>query len=455
MSTSPMYFEQPIVIFDTTEALNLTTGSFVLYGGVSIEATYESTTTSTGAFVVGGGVAIQKNLNVGGIQHITNTTESSGTGSGALVVAGGVGIAKDLNVGGDATITGNLYVNGTTTYVNTITMDVTDNTLMLNAGPSGAGDAGVLLRRDGVDATSNVETAVTSGTATSISSSQIVLPAGMDQSDNYYRGWWIKTADGYAQVTSYTASNLTAALSTTGNTLPTSGSLSANFDLYNKSYVAEYYAETADEFRFAYIADSHDPNYSLENFGNYLKVRMDTLYANTAVSTANLTVTTSATIANLALSTANLQAATIGGLRVTGETILHGTVTSGALAVTGESFLRGAVTAGALNVTGDSILQGFVTAGALAVTGESFLRGAVTAGALNVTGNSILQGLVTAGALAVTGESFLRGAVTAGALNVTGDSILQGFVTAGALAVTGESFLRGWQLLVNLSFVAL
>ena len=124
---SPMYFEQPIVIYDTTQSLNSTSGSFVLYGGMSINAAYQSTDTSSGAFVLSGGVGIQKRLNVGGITHISDTTESEGTNSGALIVDGGVGIAKNLHVGADTFITGNLYVNGLTTSVNSTTINVVDN----------------------------------------------------------------------------------------------------------------------------------------------------------------------------------------------------------------------------------------------------------------------------------------------------------------------------------------
>jgi hypothetical protein len=463
-----MYFEQPIVIFDTTEALSPTTGSFVLYGGLSINATYQSNNASTGAFVIAGGIGINKKLNVGGdssiagIVTITNTTESTGTGSGALVVSGGVGIASDLNVGGDATITGNLYVNGTTTTVNSSTIDIDDNTILLNAGPAGSRDAGIVIQRAGVDVTS--ETAFTSGTLAGITAGNYViqLDATHTQDDDYYRGWWIKTDDGIAQITGYTSSSNLASLATAGNSL---GETSANleFQLYNRSYLAQYFDETAKMVTIAYLGDVTDPKTSLINNGQYADLRSRALYAvdstvtnfvasNISAGTLALTsailpflyVSNHATIAN-----ASIDVSTIGNLYVTASSTLHQFVTAGALAVTGESILRGAVTAGALNVTGDSILQGMVTAGALAVTGESFLRGAVTAGALNVTGDSILQGMVTAGALAVTGESFLRGAVTAGALNVTGDSILQGMVTAGGLAVTGASYFNGDMLITG------
>ena len=466
---SPMFFEQPIVIFDTTQSLNASTGAFVLYGGLSINATYDSSSTSTGGFVLSGGMAVQKDVSVGGIQHIYNTTDSTSINDGALIVDGGVGIEKNLYVGGNTTILGSLFVQGTYTYVNTQTINVEDNTLVINSGPAGSRDAGLLIHRDGIDVTADV--AVTNGTLTeSPTGTSVTFGSSHSQANDYYRGWWIQLngGNGRAQIESYV--NNTAVLATTGNTITGGNLTETNFSLYNKSYLAQYYDEQSDEIRFAYVADAQDPKIDLDNAGNYADLRLKNIFVNSNISTASIYASGNSTIANLAITNllvasvtmdnAALKSATIGNLYVTGESVLHGAVTAGALnvtgdsilqgfvtagalAVTGESFLRGAVTAGALNVTGDSILQGFVTAGALAVTGESFLRGAVTAGALNVTGDSILQGFVTAGALAVTGESFLRGAVTAGALNVTGDSILQGFVTAGALAVTGESFLRG------------
>ena len=404
---SPMYFEQPIVIFDTTQALSRTSGSFVLYGGVSLNATHDSTSITNGSFVVAGGVGIGKNLNVGGIQTISNTAESTGTGNGALVVSGGVGIAKDLNVGGDATITGNLYVNGTTTYVNTQTIDVSDNTLVLNAGPAGTSDAGILIHRAGEDVTE--ETAVISGTLTSLTTGSAVLPTSVTQS-NYFNGWWIKTAGGQiAQILNYSGdgTNGTLTFFTQGNTL-TNGSANLSnlsFELYNRSYLAQYYDETSDEVRFAYIADAEDPKIDLENFNNYADLRVNSLYANTGISSGDLWISGLSTIANLAVTdllvasvsmeNAELQSATIGALFVTGESILHGGVTAGTLYVTGASILDLGVTAGTINVTGDSILHGGITAGSLYVTGASYLHDGITTGCLNVTGASLLQDDVT------------------------------------------------------------
>jgi len=302
-----MYFEQPIVLRDITQSLSPTTGSFVVAGGVGIE----------------------KNLNVGGIQRISNDTQSTSTGDGALVVAGGVGIAKDLNVAGDATISGNLYVNGIATYVNTETMNIEDNTLVLNSGPAGSGDAGVLIHRALSDVTLDV--AYTTGNVVGTpNATSIELPASASSVDDFYNGAWIKLSDNsIAQIADYNGTTKIATLSTTGNTL-TSGTLTSGmgFSLYIRNYLAQYYDESFDEVRFAYVADATDINRDLENFENYADVRLDSLYANSGISTGNLWVSGSSTIANLALDNANLQSATISNMINTNITSTNALITN-------------------------------------------------------------------------------------------------------------------------------
>jgi len=80
-----LYYNQPIVVLDTTSATP-TSGSLVLYGGFSAK---------------GGSV-------LSGITSIINSTQSSDTSSGSLIVSGGVGIQKNLNVGGNVNITGSI-----------------------------------------------------------------------------------------------------------------------------------------------------------------------------------------------------------------------------------------------------------------------------------------------------------------------------------------------------------
>jgi len=498
---SPMFFEQPIVIFDTTQSLNSTSGSFVLYGGVSINATYQSTTTSTGAFVLSGGMGIQKQLSVGGITTIYNTTESEGTNSGALVVAGGVGIAKNLHVGEDTFIGGNLYVNGITTSVNSTTINVVDNTFTLNSGPAGSRDAGFLIQRFQESSDSGAgdvvganEPVVLSGVLASGGTGSVTF-ATTDAALNP-TGWWIKVTSGatvYARKVSSSSNTGTVVTANfldldtytdpqgvsqlTHNDEPFTSAVSSadSFALYNRNYVAQYYDEANDEYIMGYISHAQDIQTALQKT-DLLNIRSKGLYATnstiTNLSVSALTagnigldqatilstfvVTGTTTLASLMVSGGSQVGGTLtvsgastlnngitaGSLNVTGESLLHGAVTAGALAVTGQSLLRLGVTAGSLNVTGESWLQGAVTAGALNVTGQSLLQLGVSAGPLNVTGESWLQGAVTAGGLNVTGQSLLQLGVSAGSLNVTGESWLQGAVTAGALNVTGQSLLQ-------------
>jgi hypothetical protein len=86
-------------------------------------------------------------LGVSGVVSVTNATGSDSTTTGALLVTGGAGIGQNLNVGGNITVSGNLSILGTTTTVNTETTTIEDNLLVLNAGPAGLADGGVLIKR--------------------------------------------------------------------------------------------------------------------------------------------------------------------------------------------------------------------------------------------------------------------------------------------------------------------
>lgn len=79
--------------------------------------------------------------------RISNTTESTTSNSGALVVNGGAGINKNLNVGGDVVITGNLTVSGISTTLNTETILLEDNMIVVNNGPSPLFDSGFLVKK--------------------------------------------------------------------------------------------------------------------------------------------------------------------------------------------------------------------------------------------------------------------------------------------------------------------
>lgn len=60
--------------------------------------------------------------------NVSNTTQSTSKDTGALIVEGGVGIEKDVYIGG------NLTVKGTTTTIESTTLDVADQNITVNKG---------------------------------------------------------------------------------------------------------------------------------------------------------------------------------------------------------------------------------------------------------------------------------------------------------------------------------
>jgi hypothetical protein len=95
-----------------------------------------------------GSLLLDANINV----TILKTAESSSPNTGALVVNGGVGIQKNLYVGGD------LFVQGNTVTLETQTIVLEDNLIVVNSTPLPAVDGGLAIKRfsDGVsDTTGN------------------------------------------------------------------------------------------------------------------------------------------------------------------------------------------------------------------------------------------------------------------------------------------------------------
>ena len=93
------------------------------------------------------------------IKYDNNSVELSYQGakvietvSGGVSVTGTLATSSNVTVGGDLTVTGNLEVQGTRTFINTTTLDVEDNIIVLNKnysgdGGSGASNAGIEIER--------------------------------------------------------------------------------------------------------------------------------------------------------------------------------------------------------------------------------------------------------------------------------------------------------------------
>jgi hypothetical protein len=66
-----------------------------------------------------------------------------------------IGLPSDVTIGNNLTVTGDLFVNGTTTQINTTDLLVEDKFILLASGSATAGDAGIVIDR-GSDAGGNV-----------------------------------------------------------------------------------------------------------------------------------------------------------------------------------------------------------------------------------------------------------------------------------------------------------
>ena len=311
--SSPSYYEQPIIITDTSAA------SFVSRGGLQLLDTTESSGLGNASLLVLGSASIALDAQFGGGVHLYDTTDSSTSNTGALVVDGGVGIAKDLNVGGDVTITGALYVNGTSTIINTTTVSIGDNTLVLNAGPATSRDAGLLIHRYQVDNNTASGDVVADSSAASgafqagSAGTSAVLAVAASASDDVYNHWWLRVTSGTGidqvrQIVDYVGSTKTATLSSALLTAPAAGD---TYSLFNKSYLTNYFDTATNKFVFGYTSHADDITTDLFNSGladiavkniNGVAATFDTLNVTSlefsAAQAVNFTVTNTATIQN-------------------------------------------------------------------------------------------------------------------------------------------------------------
>ena len=105
---------------------SLITGS--THSGISVAYTDDTTNPGTLVFT---------NSGVTSVAGTTNEIEVSGTGAGPYTGAVTIGLPNDVTIGGGLTVTGDLTVNGNTTTLNTATLSVEDNIVLLNNGVTG------------------------------------------------------------------------------------------------------------------------------------------------------------------------------------------------------------------------------------------------------------------------------------------------------------------------------
>jgi len=88
-----------IVFHNSSSSVNSSTASFVITGGLSIDNSTNATSiTNGGGLTLNGGASIQRDVFIGGNVICSSTTPSTNISTGAFVVSGGVGISGSLSV---------------------------------------------------------------------------------------------------------------------------------------------------------------------------------------------------------------------------------------------------------------------------------------------------------------------------------------------------------------------
>ena len=131
-----------------------TTGNYVATLGSGTGVTIGSNTgegsTPTISVVYGNtsGKAVEGNTT---ISLLGTTGEIGVTGTTAQALGGTpaytIGLPSDVTIGNNLTVTGDLFVNGTTTQINTTQLLIEDKFILLASGSANAGDAGIIVDR--------------------------------------------------------------------------------------------------------------------------------------------------------------------------------------------------------------------------------------------------------------------------------------------------------------------
>lgn len=245
------------------------------------------------------------NSNAGVLTLSSSNTINIGTATSGTAINIGNSTTSETTIGKNLTVGGNFTVLGTTTTINSVTTTLNDNSLVINAAPSGTRDSGVFFRRyqtpnDSAsgDAVSGI--AEETGTFQSGSSTPNTLKLSVSASsvDNYYRGWWVRVTSGSGinQVRRGKSYNGTTKILTLFDTAdntstfvdgldltiaPSSGD---TYSLFNFGYTGFYYDESSQEVRLAELP-LVDGDATFPDPVKYLPLHIDSLSINQGFQT--------------------------------------------------------------------------------------------------------------------------------------------------------------------------
>lgn len=201
------------------------------------------------------------------------------------ITIGTVNAGIPVFIGGSTsltTISGDLIIEGGFTAINTESLTVEDNVIVLNSGNGELGiDAGIVLRRHQTandagtgDVVTNPNPVQESGAfiAGSVGPGTLVLSPFASDTDDFYKGWWIKVTSGTGalqvrRIASYVGSTKTATIYVTadntnlfldGLDLTIAPAAAATYRLYSAPFVSHFYSESQDSITLATLANAPD-----------------------------------------------------------------------------------------------------------------------------------------------------------------------------------------------------
>jgi hypothetical protein len=367
--------DQSVLVSNTTGDVTITNDLYAQKTLV-VNSTSDTISNTSGSIYTFGGVGIAKDLNIGKTCTIKSTTDSSDINSGSLIIKGGVGITKNLNIGGNVIVTGTLIVNGTTTSINSTTTTITDNIIVVNSGPSGSRDAGLLCSRYQTENDTGLGDVVSDSVyvpdtlpdQSAMSSTQITLSTSASAADNYYTGWYIRVTSGFSsgQVRKITAYVGASRLATVAAWTSQNPSISDTVNIYNRPQVGLFYNELNDIFELT--ACVQDPGFASVVSTAYLGLKLDSLSVTTTNPSINSTSGSIISTGGIGLRcTSNATSSTCGG----SITTLGGVGIAKDLYV-GGNFIVGGVQRNSVSFTGANNQGSFVDVTSALIPSSSF-----------------------------------------------------------------------------------
>jgi hypothetical protein len=291
-----------IKLNNSTDSTGLNTASLITVGGITIQTTALATDYQNGGgLTVFGGTSIAKNMYVGGDVVLLSTTASTNSNEGALRISGGVGITGNVNILGNTVITGNLAILGTTNTVYSTNTFLSDNILVINSGPAGSSDGGILVQRyqianntgdgDVVNDLTEQHDIYTLPNQSGMTTTQLKLPTTASTIDNYYIGWWIKVGSGFSvnqvrKVTGYVGSTRVLSVETVWNSQ--NPSLGDTVQIYNRPYVGLLWNETIDTFDLG--TSTNDPGTGNVTLTEFASLRLSNLTIQDTISSSSSSI---------------------------------------------------------------------------------------------------------------------------------------------------------------------